>query len=391
MKIKYIIYALAVGQLSGFAASPDYDTVISQVLDRGYGIKSDSLRMAAQVADVLAENVPEGPEAEFEHLWPAAGDTDNRWSAGISQSIDWPGAYTARRRHADAMSDASREVLRGVVLDKALAAKLLVIDIINARQRLEFFEEVTRNVARIDSLTRRAYNLEAATVLDLRKTRLALLDSQREQAAVRADIEALEASLTAIGSIAATNNWTEYPNQALHSDYIDPETLPEYRVAAAQTREAQARLSAVRSQAWPGFSIGFRHAYEEGTHFNGLTIGIRLPSWSRKKRTEAARLEAEALAGDHAATLAGVFAGYEALNTTARQIGDELALYREFSGDDSYLPLLQKAFDGGELTVIDFLNEINIFRAARLNYLDLDYRYQLTLARLNRYRSPFFN
>lgn len=386
------ILAAMIMALPAAAALPDYDAVVTEVLSQGYGIKADSLRMAAEVADVRAENVPEGPEAEFEHLWPSAPGPDNRWSAGVSQSFDWPGAYRARSRQADAMSAASREILRGVALDKALSAKLLVLDIINARQRLALCEEVAAGVRRVDSLTRRAYDLEAATVLDLRKTRLAVLDAERGIALARADIEALEASLVALGPAGInTAAWLEYPAQTLSPAPFNPEEYPEYRAARARMGEAAARLSALRASSWPGITLGYRHAYEEGRHFNGLTVGLRLPSWSRKRRTEAARLEAEAIIADDTAVLARTFSEEEALRTTVRDLAAAMEKYRGLSDDNTYMPLLQKAFDGGELTVIDFINEVNIFRSARLNYIDLDYRCQLALARLNRARSAYFN
>ncbi len=77
-------------------------------------------------------------------------------------------------------------------------------------------------------------------------------------------------------------------------------------------------------------------------------------------------------------------------DTSAVALAAGMERYRELSGDNSYLSLLAKAYDGGELTVIDYLNEVNLFTAARLNYLDLEYRYNQTLARLNRYRSMDF-
>lgn len=376
---------LAAGVPAALAA--DFDAVISQGLSSGYGLSADSLRLEAEAASVRAENVLEGPEAEFEHLWATKG-SETRWSAGVSQSFDWPGVYGARRRQAAALGAAARAVSRSVAMDRALEIKMKILDLINARQRLRFFEEVEADVARIDSLTRRSFELEAVTVLDVRKTGLALVDCRRETSAARATVSSLEYALISLG--VPPGEWTEYPDQGELAPPTPPEQMPEYLAARAREEAARASLGVIKRNSLPGFSFGFNHAYEDGRHFNGLSIGLRLPSWSRKDRVRAAELEARALADESDSGLAQAFAEEAASRHNVATLHEALEEYRGLSDDNSYLPLLRRAYDGGQLTVIDYIQEINLFRQNRLNFIDLDYQYQTALARANRYRSPYF-
>jgi len=384
------LLAMLTAAVCATAAAPDYDAVITRALQTGYGVRADSLRMASQAASVLADNTPEGPEAEFEYLW-AHGIDEGRWSAGVSQSFDWPGAYAARRRHADAIDDAAAAAAHSAALDKALSIKMLIIDIVNARRRRAMLSQALANVTAIDSLTRLAYSRESATALDIRKSALARLDAERELALVDADIDALNSALKAEGASVDTDGWLEYPAQALHTDSLAPEEYPEYRAAAAGARASRAGIDALRRQSLPGLSLGVAHAYEDATHFTGLTVGVRLPSWSNKQRRRAAELEAEALAAESGAAVAVAHAQASSLHDTAVKLRDELEAYRQLTGDDSYLALLEKAYTGGLINIIDYMAELNLFTEARLRYLDLEYRYQLTLARLNKPRSAYFN
>ena len=372
------------------AATPDYDAVISRALQTGYGVRPDSLRMAAQAASVLADNALEGPEAEAEYLWSHDGE-EGRWSAGISQGFDWPGAYAARRDHAAAISHAAAAATQSAALDKALSIKLLVIDIINARRRRALLARALDNVTAIDSLTNLAYRREAATALDIRKSALARLDVEREIALVDADIDALVAALTAEGVDADTRAWLDYPVQILNPEPLAPEAYPEYRAAVAGAAASRAGIEAIRRSSLPGFSLGVAHAYEDASHFTGLTVGVRLPSWSRKQRERAATLEAEALAAESGAVVSVARAQATSLHDAAIKLRDELAAYSSLTGDDSYLTLLEKSYTGGQINIIDYMAELNLFTEARLRYLDLEYRYQLTLARLNKPRSAYFN
>lgn len=381
--LSFIILAVSVPALH----ATDFDAIISQGLSSGYGLRADSLRLEAEAAAVRAENVPEGPEAEFEHLWATKG-SETRWSAGVSQSFDWPGVYGARRRQAAALGEAARAVSHAVYMNRALDLKLKILDLINARQRLRFFEEVEADIAGIDSLTRRSFALEAVTVLDVRKTGLALVDCRRQTAAARAVVSSLESALSSVGVMAG--DWSEYPEQGEMAPPTPPEQMPEYLSACARQAAARAAADVARVAALPGFSLGFNHAYEDGRHFNGLSVGVRLPSWSRKDRVRSAELEARALADESDSGLAQAFAEEAASRHNVATLHEALEEYRGLSDDNSYLPLLRRAYDGGQLTVIDYIQEINLFRQNRLNFIDLDYQYQTALARANRYRSPYF-
>ena len=109
-----------------------------------------------------------------------------------------------------------------------------------------------------------------------------------------------------------------------------------------------------------------------------------------EKKRQAAALEAESLSFATQSKLIAETSENNGLYKAACQLSDIMERYHSLSSDNSYLQLLGKAYDGGELNIIDYLNEINLFASARLSYLDLQYRYNLTLARLNRYRSLDF-
>jgi len=370
------------------ASAADYDAAVRQVLDRGYGLHADSLAMQAGIEAMRAGNALEGPEAEFEYLWPSKGG-EARWSASVSQSFDWPGLYGARRRQAEFEVAASSVVMHSITLDKALSVKQLIIDVVNARRRLELYESIGRNLAQLDSLVSRAYDLEAVNVLDRRKMQIAVLDSRRDIASVRADLIALTASLEGMGATVA-DDWTQYPMQAMAEPSDNPLDYPEYRVMAARQLAAAEGARVTRREGMPKFSLGYVHAFEEGSHFNGLSVSVGLPSWSLSARRRAAALEAEAVVADGTAQFMTAIAERRGLYLTARTLSADLADYRRLTGDDSYLSLLMRAYKGGELTVIDYLNEVNLFTQARLSYLDLEYRLNLTLARLNSSRGVGF-
>ena len=367
-----------------------YRPVIESVVDNNAQLNSENLKIEAARSTASADNTLGGPEAEFEHLWSSA-TSDVKWNVSVSQEFDFPGLYGARRAAADARQEASRMILLGMKAQKALDAKLLILDIINARRRLALYEEMGANISRILQLTQRSYDLGEATVLDLRKMQLANVDNERQIAEIRADLLNLKASLKGLGGQMPENfdSWTDYPAQGCEAPTPESDVLL-YAMAEAEARAAQAESKAVRLSGMPSLSVGYVHAYEEAQHFNGFSVGLKLPSYSQKKRREAARLEAEAGQFEIKAQIIAETARNMGYYNSALEVNKSMAKYARLSGDNSYLDLLTKAYDGGELNIIDYLAEINLFTQARLSYLDLEYRYNLDLARLNRYRSMDF-
>jgi len=388
MRTHFVILALVLGAVSVAAQSP-FKPIIASVVDGNQSIKAGEASIAAELEAARADNALEGPEVEFEHLW-ASGTSDKKWNIGLTQEFAFPGLYAARSKASNAAAEASRLVLLGVKADKALAAKLLIIDLIDAHRRGAYYEEVRANLDRIAALVRKSYDFGDATVLDLRKTSLALIDIERAITDIRADIASLRASLAGLGAEIPDddNLFSAYPVQSCQPPSATDSLLCAIR--DAETAAAAAKAKAVKLQAWPTFAVGYRHAFEENRHYNGLSVSMRLPSFSQSKKRRAAELEAEAISFETSARIVEKNSEDRGLYQAAADLAAGMEKYRDLSGDNSYLDLLAKAYDGGELTVIDYLNEINLFTSARLNYLDLQYRYNLTLARLNRYRSMDF-
>lgn len=382
-----IICAASAATANGQSA---FSSIIQTAIGNDKGIKA---QQAAGEAAVTFSEIA-GPEVDFEHLWPSGGaEPDVKWNIGVSQEFDWPGIYGARSKVASLERDNASLVLMQIRADKALSVKQVIIDIINSHRRHELYSAVARNLARIDSLTQVAFDRGAATSLDIWKMKLAVLENQHSIATAESDIRALEGSLRALGVEFINGEaefWHDYPIQPLINPANDPQNSLAEAIISNTARLGAAKAKAIRMEAAPGFSVGFIHAFEENTHFNGFSVGLRLPSYTQKKKNKAARLEAEA------ASLAASFeadkqvsemqSAYEEALTLSRA----LASYRDLTGDESYLRLLDKSFNAGQLNIIDYLNEINLFISARIGYLDLEYRYNLALAKLNRYRSLDF-
>ncbi|MDE6127515.1 MAG: hypothetical protein K2G30_11245, partial [Muribaculaceae bacterium] len=73
------------------AASQDIEPAVRLVVKYDYGLNAELYRLSSEVSEARAANMLADPEIEGEMLFPHGGG-QNRWSVGVTQGFDWPGA-----------------------------------------------------------------------------------------------------------------------------------------------------------------------------------------------------------------------------------------------------------------------------------------------------------
>jgi outer membrane protein TolC len=332
------------------------------------------------------------PQIDFEHLWGKTSD-DNRWNVGVSQSFDWPGVYAKRRAAAKAQGDAMAYLYDAQCLEIVQQAKAAMIDAVYANKRLAMLREVKENIDKLSSLVQEGYDKGELTVLDVKKLKL-------ESFTITTQISEVEQEFTEAISILFALNASKdmridlqsyMAEQFLSLDaYLDQVATNDPQVLAAKQSAEAAKLSAKAASAsrLPGFSLGYRHAYEDGMHFNGFSVGVNLPLFSRRKAAQVATLEAQSASFDAISAATKVQTQMIALHrdvTRERKMLDELGTV---TLDDTYPSLLMMAYKGGQINALNYLLELNYFIEARTNLLSTEHCMRLDLARLNRYSLP---
>ncbi|MDE7155543.1 MAG: hypothetical protein K2N79_04575, partial [Muribaculaceae bacterium] len=114
------------------AQSQSFDAVVSQMLVYNPAIKELNHGAEAEIQEMKAENILEGPELEGFHKWGNSGD--RKYGAGISQGFDWPGLYSARRQMIRNNETALGLLRNATVTDKKVAARSLLIDLVKSKR-----------------------------------------------------------------------------------------------------------------------------------------------------------------------------------------------------------------------------------------------------------------
>lgn len=389
------IINIVAGTIAAHAAVPDpFEKIVAEVVESNPSLSAERARLSAELNAEATGNILSDPEVEFEHLW-GLGDADgNKWNLSVRQAFDWPGVYAARRKANSHRTTAFGMLYRDRVADAVCDARTALIDIIGCSRRLELCR---RQSATLDSLleaSRKAFERGGAiTILDYKKlqiesNKLRMLCSDTE-----AELDGLRAALSAMGGnkLFDTGNLRDYPPMPLLSEaeYLDLlDSHDPYVLSRESMLEAsRARLSAERRSRLPGFSLGYVFENEAGEKFTGFSAAVTLPVWSRRRAITAADMEVQATADEYTAGYLARRAAIISRRSEAGMVGRRLEGYTAALGDGSYPALLRKALDGGAMSMLDYLREMNFYMEACLEFEDLLQRRARLLAILNRFHN----
>lgn len=390
MKRTILSIAIMATAFTGAVAS-DFDKALNILVSNNLEAKVAAERGVSEIESLKAENALEGVEAEFSRVWGNNKEIGNKFAVSVSQGFDWPGLYAARRKAIKTAESALDFLRASNMLDTRRDARVLLIDYIHNAQLLSL---QSRYAARLDSME--AYYRKAAeegleTRLDYNKTVLERIGVHRELHQLERDRDALLVRLQAfnggiaIGEITALvgDDYPPVDRSRLLAGISEIEARdPGYAGAKMQAEAARQRVKVEKMSGLPGFSVGYEHETEIGGGFNGFSVGIKLPSWSRRHSRKAAVLEAELAEKDAELALIQKKADLNADLVQLDYYEHAIAEYAPIVEDSSPVELLRKALVAQQITLLNYMDEENYFLQAHREYLDLVYEYQLTVARL---------
>lgn len=346
-----------------------------------YALESESLSLKT------SSNLPD-PEIGGEYL-VAPADESNRWAAELSWGLEWPGVYGARGKEADMKMTAARAALNHERAQQLLEIKTLLIDYIQCRLKLDLLEELNRNNDTIYRLAENAAKGGELTVLDLNKVRLEYANIRGAKAALTDEENEIISQLSRLHGNDCTSIIESLDCEFPEIDLPSVEALeamksdsPAVRAAKAEAEVAKTARKVAKMEALPSLSVGYKHAFEEGIHFNGAILGVSIPIFSSKGKQKAAK--ADIFQADYKAEVAAQEVDTEVKQTwkRLRQIDEQIKEIAPVMDNSDYNSTLLKAYQGGVITLIEYLTDRNYFTNAAIELVSLRHAAALALAKL---------
>lgn len=387
-----LIILMAVIGIAMIGKAQSFEDALYLIANNNAELKAQIEANELVVQSAKSENVLVAPELGYEHNWSNRG-LGTKWGFSVTQSFDWPGIYGKRGKAIDATKSAMEFLNKSNQVDKLLQIKLAIIDIVNINEQIKLWQQLEQNMLQLHDKYQMAYQNGEVSILDVNKIKIQCVSVSRQLSQLDIQRQVLYSSLVAMNG---GNDCAElvaklmaYPADELkgEEEYVnrlndfDPEIQYEQFMATSEVYSAQA----ARMNRYPGLSLGYKYTNELGDVFNGFTIGVSLPFFSQKSKIKAT--QAAANAREHQLQqlkiekLAAIYAQRHKVINLKREIEE----YKPIFEQSDNLDLLKKSLDAGQISLIEYLQEVNFFMSARQDYMEVIYQYHLTLASLNKY------
>lgn len=373
--------------VTGYAQSP-LETALKEIERNNPDLKAavaglDEDRLANRSETLLAN-----PEIEFNYLW-GADNLGGRRDVRISQSFDLAtvsGLKTEKGACLDELAALKYEARRLEILQEA---RDLCIELVYFNTLMEELDDhLARSTSLVEAYEKRMV-AGGATILDLNKAKLHLVAVQGQ---VNRSANERESVLSRLRTLNGGNDFrfdaTTYDlSDNLPADFETwfseaSDKNPMLAYVRKEVTLGQKQLAIDRMSTAPELSVGYMSEIRTEEKFRGITVGVSVPLWSGSNRIKRARAGvAAATSRQHAAEqafylrLKDLYRQASALKTNAVQMRASLA-------DTDYRDYLLSALTRGEISMIDFLVENDLYYDALQQTLDAERDYHHALAAL---------
>lgn len=331
------------------------------------------------------------PEIGFNHLWgdPSAIGTRNDFS--ISQSFDFPTAYGYKRKIANLRN-------RQADLQYIVQQKNIILETRNNCIELLYFNalqtEMEKRLQHAKILTKAyqtMFDTGETNILELNKTKLNHTSMKNDLSGVRLEIASILSELIRLnGGKSISFSTNVFPQISIPENFdewyrLHSENIPILRFVNQEIEISSKQEKLSKALNLPKFSAGYMSEKVVSEQFQGITLGISIPIWENKNTIKTAKAKTQANTAKAEDVKIQLYNQIKALHSRAVSLQRTSIDYHQALLSLNNTSLLQKALDNGELSLIEYLLEIQFYYETVNKSLEIDKQLHQTVAKLEKW------
>ena len=195
-------------------------------------------------------------------------------------------------------------------------------------------------------------------------------------------------SLDALDALDCLENLESLDNLDFSSWYAEAEAhLPQLAQARQLSEVRSSELALAKASHLPSLSatyINERHTV--GTRSQGVAVGVSIPLWANKNRVRSARTALQAAEAQQTDAELQLRSAFEQEFTRVKGLHHTAMLYRRALDEANNSTLLEKAMDEGFISVLEYLQGIELYYDYLDRSLSADRDYHRALATLEAWK-----
>ena len=339
-------------------------------------IEANSTVLAAHQKHNLADRsennayaLVENPEIEAGYKF---GPESNKVEIGLSQTLEFPTVYSNQNKIRKMNNDfigIQYEIERMNVLTEV---QNICTELIFCKTKINLYKQTYDNAVTIADAYQKMMELGECNILDYNKSKMNLANAKNNYDLEMIHYNNLMANLkTMNGGKDIDFQYEDYALVVLPENFDEwysnvEQSNPVFEQMRQQIAIDQQNVKLKKNEWIPSINIGYGMEIGQDEKEHGPHIGLSLPLWHNKGSVKSAKMKAEAtemlMTNEKAVTynyLSSLFAKAKSLQ---ENIGTLAASLKDFDSQ----ALLLKAFEQGEMNLIDYVMEVEYYQNATL-------------------------
>ena len=337
------------------------------------------------------------PEVGYKHMWEGGEESGNLSELTVTQSIDLATVMGQRTRVAREQNLLIDEEYRMARMEILLDAQLTLVDLAYYNALAAELDRRLGHARRVAEAEHTRLESGDTDALSHNTVLLSLSALEAEEARIEMERNVLIARLTALNggvtldnieSLDALENLESLDNLDFSSWYVEAEAhLPQLAQARQMSEVRSGELALAKASHLPSLSatyINERHTV--GTRSQGVAVGVSIPLWANKNRVRSARTALQAAEAQQTDAELQLRSAFEQEFTRVKGLHHIAMLYRRALDEANNSTLLEKAMDEGYISVLEYLQGIELYYDYLDRSLSADRDYHRALATLEAWK-----
>lgn len=390
---------LLLAVLTPAEAQYNIDELLREIERNNPALKSAKAEAEAERLSDRAGILLPGPEVEFNYL-RGGNDIGNRHDLRVTQSFDVPSLSGMRKEMLGRQNELTRMRYAARRVDLLLEAKMNLIELAYQQELTDvLLTHLAQARILVDAFEKRLSTGKAG-MPDLSKARMHLAMVKGQVARATVDRQALLDALASLNGgipLLPAPDTLSAETSSSRPVFLFPDNLPpdfgtwyaeravHAPLMACLDRQLQVERQqlAIEKTAWlPDLTVGYMEEIGQSDRYRGLTSGLTIPLWSNatkirasKAKITAAELQKISVERQFHDRLLSLFNSAKTWRATAERLHASLA-----ANDNR--TLLLEAETRGEISMVDYLYETEMYYDALEQALSADRAYRRALAEL---------
>jgi len=369
-------------------AQDAYETVLQQIEANNTALEALRKQTEAQKIGSRTGLLPENPEAGFNKLWGRPPQIGNRMDISVTQTFDFPTVYKHRSKIADLQNENIELSYGAQRIDILLSAKQACIELVYYNALAKEYAVRLQNAKLIADAYKIQLEQGEANILEHNRAQLNLTSVQIETAQIEAQRAELFSRLKQLnGGLPVSFAADAYPVNPLPDNFEEwystiEDKNPELQYARQQIEIEAQQVKLARAMGLPKFWVGYIGEINQDESSHGITVGLSIPLWENKNRVDEARAQMKSAELSLKDSKVQFYNYLQSQYLKAASLRQNAQKFRRSITENSSEPLLKRALEAGEISLLDYLGEIEYYYEVMNRVLEAERDFELAAAQL---------